>query len=333
MRIDFGTAKAAVAAASILAALAPAARAEEAVRIGAAVTGSVFYTIGVAISDMIRKHGDLNSTVEPLGGSAANMHGLNAKKVEFALANAFASSSAYSGTGPFKGKRMPVRLVMQGQPSYRGMLVAKDEGIEKFSDLLGKTVVARRPPLPELYIVLQAMAKVYGVELDKIKTPMTTTFKEQDTALRTGNAEAGVMAFGARAATIARLLQSGSVVPYYMSKADRDRMMQYLPAAMYPRSLPPKVWPQQTEEWHLVAMNATFMTRADQPAETVYKVTKAILDHVEEFSTYHATARFWTAEQALATFAVPFHDGAIRYFKEQGKWTAEHEARQKALLN
>jgi hypothetical protein len=29
---------------------------------------------------------------------------------------------------------------------------------------------------------------------------------------------------------------------------------------------------------------------------------------------------------------VPFHDGAIRYYKEAGVWTAELEAKHKAML-
>lgn len=320
-----------LAAAAAVIALPAQGLAQQAVRIGSATSGSVFYTIGVAISEMARKHAGLNSTVEPLGGSAANMFAIGAKKVEFALANAYAARTAFEGAAPFK-EPMPVRLVMQGQPSYRGMVVAKSADIKSFGDLAGDNIAANRPPLPELLVVFKAMAKTYGVPLDKFNVVRTTTFQEQDAALRTGTAKAAVLAFGARASTVGQLFQSGTVVPFYMSEQDRDRMLKVLPPSMHAGDLKPGIWPEQTQTWHLVAMNAYFMTRTDAPAETVYKVVKAVLDHPEEFRAYHAAARFWTVENALRNAAVPFHEGAIRYFKEKGVWTAESEARQKALL-
>jgi TRAP-type uncharacterized transport system substrate-binding protein len=66
--------------------------------------------------------------------------------------------------------------------------------------------------------------------------------------------------------------------------------------------------------------------------DAVYKVTKAILGHPKEFSTFHAAARQWTPERSLSNASIPFHPGAIRYYREIGAWTAAHEKQQAELL-
>ncbi len=71
--------------------------AQEAARIGTSSVGSVFYTIAIGASEIITKHAKINTNVEPVGGSTASVNALSAKKIEFALANSFASFSGYYG--------------------------------------------------------------------------------------------------------------------------------------------------------------------------------------------------------------------------------------------
>ena len=68
-------------------------------------------------------------------------------------------------------------------------------------------------------------------------------------------------------------------------------------------------------------------------AETVYQVMKAIYDHLDEWKGVHPFARQWTVKHALDIFVIPFHDGAVRFYKERGLWNDKLEAKQKALLH
>jgi TRAP transporter TAXI family solute receptor len=270
--------------------------------------------------------------VQPLGGSAATMNGLRSNRSELAITSAFAVRSAFEGTGPFKGKPVDVRLLLQGQPSYRGFLVRKDAGIKSFTDLKGKIVASDRPALPALKLVFNAMAKVSGLAPNAVRNVRMSTFGEQQNALVTGTAVGGVFAFGARAATIGQMLNSGEVVPFYLPADMRDKVAKLLPQAFYGADLPAKTWPEQTNVWHLFAMKSYLNARADVPADVAYKIVKSILDHHDVFDTYHAAAKSWTLKATLENPIVPFHEGAIRYFKEKGMWTPELEARQQQLL-
>ncbi|MFO7772777.1 MAG: TAXI family TRAP transporter solute-binding subunit [Dehalococcoidia bacterium] len=67
--------------------------------------------------------------------------------------------------------------------------------------------------------------------------------------------------------------------------------------------------------------------------DTVYEIVKAIYDNYAEVLPIHELFEMMVLEKAAHLSAtVPYHEGAIRYYKEQGVWSAEMEALQQKLL-
>ena len=321
-----------VLAAISIAVLAPTAWAQQAIRIGTSSVGSVFYTIAIGAGEIIQKHAGLNATVEPVGGSSANMRGLGAKKIDFAIANSFASFTAFNGTHNFK-KPIGVRLVVQAQPSNRWLLLRKGASIKRLKDLEGRTVIAKRRALPEIALVMDAYIKVFGLDRNKIKIVETTNSPQAYKAVRAGSVDALLMPFSRKAASVQKPMRDGVLEFFYITKAKRDEMLRNLPPVMWGNNFKAGVFEGQTKDLHLVALNSYFMTRPGVSKKVVYNVTKALLENTKEFATYHRAARLWTLKRTMRNVALPFHPGAIQYFKEKGVWTAAHEANQKKLLN
>ena len=304
--------------------------AQDAVRIGTSSVGSVFYTIAIGASEIITKHAGMNATAEPLGGSTANVYGLGAKKIEFALANAFASFSGYHGTYTFK-KPVDVQLVVQGQPSFRFLVVRKRSEIKTPQDLIGKTVIAKRRALPELEILMNAYIKAFNLPKDKIKIVTTTNTNEAIKVLRAGSVDAAILPFSRKAPHLGKPMQDKVLEFLYISEEKRNEMLKYLPKAIHEGYFEPGTYFGQDKPVYLFEMNTYFLTRSGVSEDTVYKVAKAIMDNTKEFSTYHKSAALWTSKRTLKNAALPFHPGSIRYFKEKGLWTPELEANQKQL--
>jgi TRAP transporter TAXI family solute receptor len=321
-----------VLAAISIAVLAPTAWAQQAIRIGTSSVGSVFYTIAIGAGEIIQKHAGLNATVEPVGGSSANMRGLGAKKIDFAIANSFASFTAFNGTHNFK-KPIGVRLVVQAQPSNRWLLLRKGASIKRLKDLEGRTVIAKRRALPEIALVMDAYIKVFGLDRNKIKIVATTNSGQAYKAVRAGSVDALLMPFSRKAASVQKPMRDGVLEFFYITKAKRDEMLRNLPPVMWGNNFKAGVFEGQAKDLHLVALNSYFMTRAGVSKKVVYNVTKSLLENTKEFATYHRAARLWTLKRTMRNVALPFHPGAIQYFKEKGVWTAAHEANQKKLLN
>lgn len=74
------------------------------------------------------------------------------------------------------------------------------------------------------------------------------------------------------------------------------------------------------------------MTLVDRDADLVYGVTKAMF---ELYDTYKGTSPGidgWSLEHQALEWVVPYHDGAIRYFREAGVWTDAHDAHNARLI-
>ncbi len=134
----------------------------EALRIGTSSIGSTFYGLAVAISELIHEHEAINSTVEPVGGSVPNVFALDSNRIDLAVVNGFASFSGFNGVNIFE-KPVDIRLVMQGQFSYRHLLVRTSSKINSPADLVGKTIIAQRPANPDLVLIMNELLRAYGL--------------------------------------------------------------------------------------------------------------------------------------------------------------------------
>ncbi|MCB1671192.1 MAG: TAXI family TRAP transporter solute-binding subunit [Gammaproteobacteria bacterium] len=73
------------------------------------------------------------------------------------------------------------------------------------------------------------------------------------------------------------------------------------------------------------------MAEADEAM--VYSLVKIMHQHFEEYKNNAPGANGWAMDrQKLEQAFIPYHDGAIRYFREIGVWTPEAEARQQENL-
>jgi len=304
----------------------------EAIRIGTSSVGSTFYGLAVAISELIQDHAAINSTVEPVGGSVPNIFALDANRIDFAVVNAFASFSGFNGINEFP-RPVDIRLVMQGQMSFRHFLVRTEAHIDSPMDLVGKTIVAERPANPDLILIMNELIKSYNLPRDEIQIVSTTTTSEVMRALSVGSVDGALLPFGESSPIVERALSDGLVQFLDIPLAKRDEILQGLPAAIRGGTIAGGSFTHQPRDVPTFAMSAYLVTRGDTSEETVYKILAVLLEHNEEFRTYQAMAREWTLERTLSATQLPFHGGAIRYFKERDLWNDQLEIRQRVLLN
>jgi hypothetical protein len=63
-----------------------------------------------------------------------------------------------------------------------------------------------------------------------------------------------------------------------------------------------------------------FMTFADRPADTIYAITKAMIDMYDGYKAGAPGAEGMALSLQNFSWVLPYHDGAIRAFKEKGVW-------------
>jgi TRAP transporter TAXI family solute receptor len=322
---------AALIAACLTAAAGAAALAQaSALRFGTSSSGSIFYTLAVGFSSMLSKHAGIATTAEPVGGSTANMFAIGADKIDLAITNAYAAYDAYHGNKPFKQK-IGIGLFAQGAPSFRQIIVRVGSGIEKPEDLVGKTIIGKRPALPELELITNALLKVYSIDPGKVKVVSTTNTGEAVNAIKGDTVDAVVIPGSIGASYLQQLSRDGKIKFLAIPDDKMQAMKAMLPKSLSIGKMPAKTYPGQDSAMNVFSL-ATFMVAASRLSDdTVYTVTRTLFDKLEEFHGFHGVAKQWTLKETLDDPKIPFHPGAVRYFKEKKVWTPQLEKEQADL--
>jgi TRAP transporter TAXI family solute receptor len=74
------------------------------------------------------------------------------------------------------------------------------------------------------------------------------------------------------------------------------------------------------------------MTMATTDADLVYNMTRAMVELFPDYKDGAPGNLGWDLKRQVFAWAIPMHEGAIRYYKERGVWTAEHQKHNDELV-
>ena len=74
------------------------------------------------------------------------------------------------------------------------------------------------------------------------------------------------------------------------------------------------------------------MTMKSTESELVYNMTKAMIELFDDYKDGAPGNSGWDIKRQIFAWAIPMHDGAVRYFKERGLWNEEHQKHNAALI-
>ncbi len=310
---------------------------QTAVSMGTSSVGARFHILAVGMGDVISRHSKLNVTVEPIGGSDANVRALKAKRIDFALVNSLAATHGFRGIGSFKKEgKSPLRLVFQGGLAARALVARADSGIRTPADLRGKKVQGRRRALADLEAVLKQLLKVYGVPEGEVTVYAHSNTNEQVEALKLGTADAAMMPFGSPRTASPPIRRLAETVPLVVVGFDKDKIPAILEnpdlAGFAPSTIHKGAIKGVEKDLTSLALTEYMVGRADLTDEVVYEFTKAFMTNLKDFYPVHASAKQYGLDSSLEPPAIAYHPGAVRYYKEIGRWTAELESLQSKLL-
>jgi TRAP transporter TAXI family solute receptor len=301
--------------------------------IGTASTGSVFYVLGVGIADIISKNTNISASAVAAGGSDAILRAMADNKADLGLTSGYSLQRAYDGAKPFE-KKIDLRKVVHGQETGTYLIARADRGIKSPADLKGKKVIGKRPALGSVDEFTYAILDLYGVDPKDVNIISTAESNESVQALQQGTVDAIVLPGGIGSPHIKELAQTADVNFVKIDKLEQLLTHKGITKGTYIAVNPPGTFKGQDGELPFLAYNTILVANPTTPADVVYEVTKTIMDKNADLKKVHPTGAKWTLKNTLnnAEFTVPFHDGAIKYFKEKGAWNDKMQARQDQLL-
>lgn len=294
------------------------------------------WVVAVGLSSQIQKYTKVScSALGPTGGTEANLRNLEAKKAELALNSNPAIVEAWKGIGPFKkdGPQKWLRTISRGWVTNYHVVANEKSGIKTFPDIKGKR-------WGDLYVgssmtvtLLDGLREVYGLNPEKnFKSIPASKYAEFVAMLKEGRADVVSFFGGIPSPQAVDLSGSMHVTFVPLSKAAQARLPEVAPGYT-PGIIPARSYKGQMKDLPVAQALMTFMTHADIDEMVIYEICKALFDYPEELDPIHPNFKQFSRTPASPLVTVPYHAGAIRYYKEKGLWTSELEKRQKQLLS
>lgn len=302
--------------------MAPAAYAEEFVTIGTGGVTGVYYPTGGAICRLVNKgrkdHG-VRCSVESTGGSVYNIETIRAGELEFGVAQSDWQYHAYNGTSRFEegGAFEGLRAVFSVHPEPFTVVARADSGIESFDDLKGKRVNIGNPGSGQrgtMEVLMNEMGWTTG------DFALATELKaaEQSAALCDNQIDAMVYTVGHPSGSIQEATTACDSV---LVEVANDAVTKLVDENPFYRTatIPGGMYRGNDEDTMTFGVGATFVSSTDVSEDAVYAVVSSVFENFEDFKGLHpAFADLKPEEMISAGLSAPLHDGAAKYYREQG---------------
>lgn len=288
--------------------------------------GSAGYNQSVAIGKAIKDAYGVDLRVLPGKNDVSRQIPLREKKVDFSATGVGATYLAQEGVFEFGNKDwgpQPVRVLLAANSdSNLTVGVANDLGIKTMADLKGKRVawVVGSPSLNENVTAILAFGGLTWADVKKVEFP---GFAQSWDGIKNGQVDAA-------------FAQTSSGKAFEVASSPRGLFWPPLPhndKAGWKRltDKAPFFAPNMGTEGATLSKDkphegATYpypilIAYAEQKDEVVQAMTKAMIELFPKYKDSSPGINGWALERQNFTWAVPYHPGAIAYYKSIGKWS------------
>jgi uncharacterized protein len=295
--------------------------------------GTGFHADGSAVAKTVSEHSSMTMVVRPHPGPPAWLPAMNNGEMEFGLIVGSDGASAFRGVGAHRRAYPNIRLLTIGAPMHLAFWAPIDSSIKTTADLKGKRVPSGWAGLPIIYYTAGASLASGGLTWDDVVKVPVAELGENLRAFMEGRTDVLWHSVGAPAIQEANARIRGGIrlVAIGSSPESLKRLAQFNPGTymmMLKKGLSVGIVedvPAQTEDITVVAP-------VQLPEEVVSAVLKILWDNNDELRKVTPRMRAWTRERMVSNqAAVPYHPGAIKFFREKGVWSAEMEKLQREL--
>ncbi len=289
--------------------------------------GSLGHNTGQAVAKVLNLKARIAARPQPMAGTAAYVPLINNGDVPFGFCNAVEAQYAYDGTGNFEGTPYKnLRMVGVMFPLRTGLMAPADEGLDTIedvkkrakdlriaSDYTASTIIA--------YYIAGALANG-GMTYDDFRKVPVSNFVQGMQALGDNLVDLTLISLNSAAGKkVNAQLQSRGGIQYVSlddSPEGQARFKKFLPAAsIIPMKANPNI-PGLKKAANIIEIPWVMLVNKDAPEDLVYKVTKTIAENNAALKQSFGAFSRANLEKMAPASVVPYHPGALKYYKEAG---------------
>jgi hypothetical protein len=276
--------------------------------------GGSWIPLGGQLKDLWEKSvAGLKVQVFP-GAGIANVRGVEEGKADLGLANSISTADAMTGRPPFNKPHGNVCNIASLYPQYFQFVVLANSGINKISDLKGKSLTTQqRGNTGE--VITRHFLEAHGVKFSDLKVSFVG-YSDSVNQMKDGHA----IAFGLNTQAPAGAVMDVAAardIKFFEQKDIYDKMLKLNPSYKL-ITLPKGTYPKQDKDLTVIGFSTHVVASCKLPENDVYTMTKTIAGNTKSLATVAKAIGTLNAKGMAADIGVKFHPGAAKFYKEQG---------------
>jgi TRAP transporter TAXI family solute receptor len=269
--------------------------------------GTLNHTSGSAVAKVLKEKAGLNVLVQPTAGESVLIPLVSRGEAEFGIANILEVQAA---------KAPNLRLIGSLHPLRGAFWVRKDSDMRTMADLKGKRVGMGYSAMRTIDPMVKAILATGGLtEKDVTPVLIPNVIRGADD-FTSGAADMFFFAFGAPKvrevdATV------GGIRALEIPESGMAAAKKILPEGYLTPAAPNPFFVGVEKPMGVYSWDNMIFASSKVSDEVVYKVIEALENNKAELVAIQPALREFSAEALYKNYAIPYHPGALKYFKDK----------------
>jgi TRAP transporter TAXI family solute receptor len=251
------------------------------------------------------------------GAGVANVRGVDEGKAQVGLANSSTTVDGIAGRAPYTKKVTRVCQIANLYPRYFQVAALADANIGSYADLKGKTLVTQ-PKGNTAEVLTESILKLNGLSYQSLaKANFQASYTDAVSLMKDGHAQVMTLGTTAPASAVMDLASARDVKLVPVDDRTMSELQKTNPG-YHKLIIKAGTYPKQDKDVPVIGYSTHIVVACDLPEDTVYRMTKAMAQHVDAMAAVVKPITGLTPKDMAVDIGVPLHKGAAKFYKEVG---------------
>jgi TRAP transporter TAXI family solute receptor len=272
--------------------------------------GTLNHTTASAVSKVLKEKANLNVLVQPTAGDNVIIPMVGRGEAEIGISNIMEAQDG------FDGAQKDLRIIVTAHALRTPFFVRKDSGMQTIADLKGKRVAMGYSAMRNIDKAARAMLATAGLTEADVKPVLVPNVVRSADDFMAGNADMFYFAFGGPKVREADVTVGGIRV-LDMDEKGMPAARKIMPWGYATQVTPGPVFIGVEKPMKVYSFDNVLLTHAKVPDDVIYKFLDTLEKNKPDLIAVQPVLREFSAEGGYKKYGVPYHPGALKYFKEK----------------
>jgi TRAP transporter TAXI family solute receptor len=279
--------------------------------------GGSWIPLGGALKGMWEKSIPGLAITQTPGAGIANVRGVDEGKAQIGLSNSNTAVLGVQGEKPYPKKVTNVCQLANLYPQYFQVVALANAGVNSLKDLKGKTLVTQ-PKGNTGELLTEQVLQLNGMSYQSLaKANFQAGYNDAVAMMKDGHAQVFTLGTTAPASAVMDLASARDVTLVPVDDATFNEVKKANPGHNK-LIIKAGTYPKQDKDVAVIGYSTHVVVACDLPEDLVYNMAKVMAAGVNDMAAVVKAIGGSTPKDMALDIGVPFHKGAIKFYKEVG---------------